>query len=41
MNSAKTIEDLTSTRVELFPDTYLRKPGPAMELMAVGMLAVA
>jgi hypothetical protein len=26
-------------RVELFPDTYLRRPIPAMELMSVGMLA--
>ena len=26
-------------RVELFPDTYLRRPKPATELMAVGMLA--
>jgi hypothetical protein len=26
-------------RVELLPDTYLRRPAPATELMAVGMLA--
>jgi hypothetical protein len=26
-------------RVDLFPDTYLRRLVPAMELMAVGMLA--
>jgi hypothetical protein len=26
-------------RVELFPDTYLRRPIPATELMGVGMLA--
>jgi hypothetical protein len=25
-------------RVELLPDTYLRRPVPAMELMSVGML---
>jgi hypothetical protein len=26
------------SRVELLPDTYLRRPVPATELMAVGML---
>jgi hypothetical protein len=27
------------TGVELLPDTYLRRPAPATELMGVGMLA--
>jgi hypothetical protein len=35
----KNIEDQTSTRVELLPDTYLRRLVPAIELMGVGMLA--
>jgi hypothetical protein len=26
-------------RVELFPDTYLRRPVPAADLMGVGLLA--
>jgi hypothetical protein len=35
----KNVEDQLSTRVELLPDTYLRRPDPATELMAVEMLA--
>jgi hypothetical protein len=34
----KNIEDQTSTRL-LYPNTYLRRSAPAIELMAVGMLA--
>ncbi len=35
----KNIEDTTSTRVELYCDTYLRRPSPATELVRVRMLA--
>ena len=35
----KNIEDTTSTRVELYCDTYLRRPSPATDLVRVRMLA--